>query len=528
MHHPAHSISKPLLLALEGISRRFGSIWANRNISMDIMTGEIHAIVGENGAGKSTLMKILYGEIRPDSGRILLNGETTLFKSPKDAMHAGIGMLHQQPLIFPQLSLLENILVGHEGGKWGFVSAEKGKVQDLCRSLGFDLPLQSMAGVIPFAQRQQIELVRVLHRGAKILILDEPTSLLAPSETAGFLNLLKSLRSQGYTIIFISHRINEVLEVADRISVLRNGECTATVRKCESTMDQVARLILTGTLSSTPPAPAMDYSPPNPSPPASSPPPGPFLEMRGVTVRAEGDQMGIEDFSLSIGRGEAMGIGSVVGNGERALARVLAGITSPFAGRISLGGADITRSSIGERRDMGIRWLPANPLEESLLPDRPIWENILLGWQRSPAFQKRGRLQKETAIRSAKEQLEDGGVVSPDVAREVFGLSGGNQQKIALLRALACSPKLVILEQPGRGLDIRAQDHLRQTVRSLCDKGVTLLIISHDLDELLSTWHRIGILYRGSLMGIVERYKASRRTLGNWMLGLKGDGFDFQ
>lgn len=523
---PSTHAEAPPLIELENISRRFGSLWANRDISLKILEGEIHALLGENGAGKSTLMKILYGHIQPDSGRIYIRGKPAILSHPLEALKAGIGMVHQQLLIFPQLTALENIIVGSEPRKGFWIRRKKAaeKLGGLCRLFGFDLSLDKAAGELSFAQRQQIELLRVLFRGARILVLDEPTSLLAPPEVERFIQFLGSLKESGHTILFISHRLGEVFSLADRISILSRGRCLGTFRAKETSPEEIARAIATGKLTSgSPDRGEEERNEEIPFRPEEEIREGPFLELRNVSTKSTASEAGLFDLSLLVAKGEILGLGGVVGNGERSLARVLSGFEPVASGAIFLDGRDITGCSIGMRAEAGLRWLPANPREEALMTNASIAENLILGRQREPFCQSQGRLDREGIERWVSRQLEEGEVAFSSMEERLSALSGGNQQKIALARVLEGNPRLVVLEQPGRGLDIRAQERLHQRIRSLNSKGATFVVLSHDLDELLSLSHRVGILYRGKIMGMVERSKASREILGKWMLGLGGD-----
>jgi simple sugar transport system ATP-binding protein len=507
---------------------------ANQDVSFEVMGGDVHAIVGENGAGKSTLMKVLYGHHRADSGRITLDGSPVDFRHPREAVRAGIGMVHQQLLIFPQLTSLENIVVGAEPARWGRVnhSEARRRVERLCDSFSFKLPLEKTAGEISFAHRQQIEILRVLYRGAKILILDEPTSLLAPPEAAQLLKLLKSLQANGHTILFISHRLGEVFGVADRITVLRRGRSVRTCLASETTSEELIRLIIgedrecrSGAFTSNATAQIPQPAPPPPVPAAATTAPSTtesstILDLRNVTAERADHEVGLEKFSLRIEAGEIFGLGAVVGNGERTLARIIAGGLPIQSGRILLGGKEIHSLPIRERTRLGLRWLPANPPEEALMPARSIWENCLLGRQRKESFQNNGWLLRDRIMPWVEDLLRANTVVYSRITEALSTLSGGNQQRIAVARILAGSPALVLLEQPTRGLDIHARERLYARIRTMCANGVTFLVISYDLDELMALSHRIGILYRGRLMGVAQREEAARDKLGRWMLGL--------
>jgi len=516
------------LFELDHIGKRFGSLWANQDISLSINSGEIHAVIGENGAGKSTLMRILYGLLMPDTGTISLYGRPIVFRHPRAAMAAGIGMVHQQLLIFPQLTALENIIVGAEPKQWGRFALNRARpeLDRLCNLFGFDLALDAQACELSFAQRQQIELLRILYRKATVLILDEPTSLLAPPEIDRLLGLLKSLKQQGRSIIFISHRLEEVFSIADRITVLRQGRLVVTTGAGSTSMKEMAGLIVS---PSAPPSLQIPEGAikagngPVASLPGSIPQESAILELREVSTPSSDHEVGLTDFSLSVRTNEILAIGGIVGNGHRTLARLISGLLSPMRGTLLFADQDITGYSIKERLRQGIRWLPANPLDEMALPDRSLWENLLLGRERQPVFQSRGVLLLERIKPWAVSELTAHEVSFADVEQPIGSLSGGNLQKLALAHTLADSPRLVVLEQPGRGLDLGARARLYQHIRTLNARGVTFIIISYDLDELLTLAHRIAILFRGRLMGVMPGEEVSRETLGLWMLGEGGN-----
>lgn len=521
------SISTKPFIALRTISRRFGPVSANRDISLDLVEGEIHAIVGENGAGKSTLMKILSGELQPDGGEIRLRGHRITFRRPQDAIAAGIGMAHQHFLVFPQLTAMENIIVGKEPARWGWINRRQAdqELLALCRSIGFALPLEVPAARLSFAHLQQIEILRLLYRKVKVLIFDEPTSLLAPPEAERFLDLLHTLQSSGHTILFISHRLREVLAVADRVSILNRGRALGTFMTTEISQERLVQLVIAGADAGLN---HHCHTTPTPSPPTFQPPPftlpsspTPILELNEVTTRSGYQEANLDRFSLTLARGEIVGLGGVVGNGQRTLALQLIGLQPVERGSIVFSGQEITRLSPGERLAMGIRWLPANPVEEALLPSRALWENLLLGHQRQPPLQRFGWLRRKIIKQRVAEHLDRNNVVHASLDEPLSSLSGGNMQKLALCRVLEGSPSLVILEQPSRGLDLRAQEHLRDRILELNRGGVTFLIISYDLEELLRLSHRLGILYRGRLIGLTTPAEASHGQLGRWMLGVE-------
>ncbi len=534
------------LIEFRDISKKFGEIYANKGICLDIRRGEIHAIAGENGAGKTTLMKVLFGRLQPDCGSLILRGSAVSFRSPREAVRAGIGMVHQDILFFPQLSVLENIIVGFEpswpslGGSGpgrGFFAkvlrtgpARKaiGEIRD---SLGFRLEMDRRANELPFASRQQIELVRMLYRGAEILILDEPTSLLSPDETEKFLGLMKSLRAGGRTVLFISHRLMEVFSVADRITVLRRGRLETTLDAGSTDMEEVARIMVDGAdlarrrpdRESSPGSLSGKYlidarRPLRPSQVSE----GLVLELQNVSSGPSGSEPPLRDISISIAKGEIFGLGGIVGNGQRSLARILAGKISPDSGSLLFRGEEISRQGIKERLAKNIRWLQESPLEEALLPESSLLENFLLGRQRREEFARGGFVRRQRIIRFSEEQIALNDIAAPGPLAPLSSLSGGNRQKLALARVLAGAPSLAILEQPCRGLDLRAAAAFHGRLLELSRRsGVSFILISYDLDELLSICDRIAVIYRGEIMGTAQSSNLSREILGRWAAGVR-------
>jgi general nucleoside transport system ATP-binding protein len=521
------SPDNPPVIALRGISKKLGPTWANRHICLEIFKGEVHAVVGENGAGKSTLMKIIYGHMQPTAGQVYVNGRAVSFRRPRQAMQQGIGMVHQQVQIFPHLTALENIIVGAEPNTWGWIKRKQAKrrVRELCRSCGFDLPLDTAARELPYANRQQIEILRALHRDARVLILDEPTSLLAPPEVVRLLSLLHELRNQGQTIIFISHRLPEVFALSNRISVLSEGRLVATFVTSETRLEQVTCSMSArtagGDCAPDPPDVAQDTGVCGPTTQRERP----LLVLENVTTMRQGHRAALAGLSLDIGAGEIVGIAGAVGNGLRTLARTLMGFTKVTGGWLRFEDQDITTATVLNPPRCEFHWLPANPLEESLLPERPLWENLLLGRQRQTSFQTFGLLHRNQVITWARERLRLHDVVYPDIHSPLLALSGGNQQKVALSKVLGNGPRLVILEQPGRGLDLHAQARMVRQVCQLNAAGVTFLVLAYDLQELFTLCHRVGVLYRGRLMGIVKTKDARLDELSQWMLGLCRSSF---
>jgi simple sugar transport system ATP-binding protein len=550
--------TSPPLIEFRNISKKFGEIYANRDISFDVRSGEIHAVAGENGAGKTTLMNVLFGRLQPDSGSLVLRGKQVSFGSPREAVRAGIGMVHQDILIFPQLSVLENIIIGSEpvwpagAGVAGALRTGPARkaISRIQQSSGFRLEIDRQTGELTFALRQQVELVRMLYRGAEILILDEPTSLLSPGETEKFLDLVKSIRAGGRTVLFISHRLVEIFSIADRITVLRGGSLAATLDAGDTDAEEIARLMVGGVDDATRGTETDRLTGkavkceerqffhrefvsrrPGVGMPDESHGPGeghfpgrqrPVLELRNVSAAPTGTEPALRDISISIGKGEIFGLGGVVGNGQRSLAGLLAGKSRPDSGSILFDGEEISGVDIGGRLKRNIWWLQENPMEEALLPERSLWENFLLGRQRSRDFARAGFIRRREIAHFSQKQIELNDISATGPAGRLSSLSGGNRQKVALARVLASSPSLAILEQPCRGLGFRAADALFDRLLELSlESGSSFILISYNFDELLSICKRIAVIYRGEIIGMAESANLTREILGGWAAGVK-------
>ena len=510
------------MIDIRHISKKFGNFYANKDISLTIGEGEIHAIAGENGAGKTTLMNILFGRVRPDTGSIYLNRKPVSFRGPGDAIRAGLGMVHQNILTFPQLSVLENIVTGSEPSHAGLLKIKEAREQllRLQELFGFHVDLDRPARELPFAQRQQIEIMRALYRGGRILILDEPTSLLSPEEAQRLLEMIKSLRAGGRTVLFISHRLNEVFSVADRITVLRHGGVAAVLDSHQTDPSQIAGLMVgrpseAGTAADREEQSyARHFSGAFPQQPA--------LELRDLCLRQDGTEPAVRNVSLTVSAGEIFGFAGIVGNGQRSLARALAGKMVPESGKIALDGLDVSKTGIAERLRKGVRRLPENPVEEALLPLRPLWENFVLGFQRTRDFARLGFLRMSNILRFCQDQIQNSDIAASDAYELLASLSGGNRQKVALALTLAASPKLVVLEQPTRGLDLHAARRVHDRIRKLSrEKMMTFIVISYDLDELLSLCDRVAVFHLGSITGMTQRDGFSRELMGKWMAGVQ-------
>ena len=495
-------------IELIGITKRFPGVIANDDVNLTVKRGEIHAICGENGAGKSTLMKILYGMQAPDKGRMLIDGEEVKLSSPGDAIERGIGMVHQHFMLADQLTVLENVILGSEPTSRGFVdfTAARTHFDEVGEAYGLTIDPDDLVETLEVGERQRVEIIKVLFRGAEILILDEPTAVLVPQEVEELFRNMRGLRADGATILFIDHKLQEVLEIADTITVLRQGRTVATVDPNEVNAGDLAELMVGSEL-------------PTPATGASTVTDEVALHVKGVTVLDVDDRPVVDDVSLKIRRGEIVGIAGVEGNGQHELVSAIIGTLDPSAGAISLNGENIAHWSVRDRREAGVAYVPQDRQSEGLLLTAPLWENAALGHQTRPPFSKGVWVDRAGSKERTEEIRSSFDVRTPNIDVSAHALSGGNQQKLILGREVTSEPKLLIASHPTRGIDVGAQaavwDHLR---RSRSD-GLATLLLSADLDELIGLSDTIVVMFRGKLVATLDPNDVTPRDLGAFMTG---------
>ncbi|HEX9311984.1 MAG TPA: ABC transporter ATP-binding protein [Actinomycetota bacterium] len=496
---------------LQGITKRFPGVVANDDINIEVRPGEIHAIVGENGAGKSTLMKILYGMQRPDEGTIEVNGRVMHFRSPKEAIAAGIGMVHQHFMLADNLTVLENVALGaepHRGPLLQYGEARE-RIRELATTYGMPLDPDRLVEELSVGERQRAEIIKVLYRVARILILDEPTAVLVPQEVDELFRNLRELKREGVTVIFISHKLDEVLAIADRITVVRAGKTVKTVNPGDVTARQLAELMVGSEL-------------PRPETRASTVTDVVELAVQNVALRGIGDRWILQDIGFEIHRGEVVGIAGVEGNGQAELVQVIMGLRTADQGRISLSGRDITRDSTHERREAGIGYIPEDRQEMGLLLEAPLWENAMLGHQDKAPFSSGPWVNKAGARARTAEMIEEFRLVTPGVDVSAFALSGGNQQKLIVAREMTAKPNLLIASQPTRGIDVGAQAAVWEAIREARRRGMALLLISADLEELIGLSDTLYVIYGGRLVAKLDPNEVTPEELGSYMTGAKG------
>ncbi|MBE3598824.1 MAG: ABC transporter ATP-binding protein [Limnochordaceae bacterium] len=502
---------------------------AVRDVSLAVRDGEIHALVGENGAGKSTLMRILYGMLRPDGGEIRIDGRRVSFGSPTEAMAAGIGMVHQEFMLVPSLPVYENVVLGSEPvRRFGRIDweAAKRRVDELARQLRAGIDLHQRVERLSVAAQQKVEILKILYRNARVLILDEPTAVLTPQETRELFERLREFRREGRTVVFISHKLDEVLAISDRISVMRQGRLVRTLDNQGVSARELAHLMVGGEL-----APFTRDSKAERRPQAGDHGRvvagdgrrggGPALEVRHVTLPGRGGRPALQDVSLAVWPGEIVGIAGVEGNGQAELVQVIVGLRRPQAGQVLVGGRDVTAHSIEQRRQSGLSFVPQDRKGAGAAPAGTLVENAALGHHRRERLTRwRGRLLDRRAMLELTVDILRKHRVAAAGPRAPFrSLSGGNQQKLILGRELAFDSPVLVLDQPTRGLDVASTHFVHETLQELRARAKAILVVSADLDELFALADRLLVMFGGQVVAELDPGVATREQAGEWMLG---------
>jgi simple sugar transport system ATP-binding protein len=495
---------------LVGIGKTFPGVIANHDITMRVRTGTIHAIVGENGAGKSTLMKTLYGMHQPDDGTISVFGQEVHFKSPTDAIAAGVGMVHQHFMLADNLTVVENIILGAEPVDHGVLKLAdaKRRLAELARSIGAHVNLDALVATLGVGQRQRVEILKVLYRGAKVLILDEPTAVLVPQEVDELFVTLRQLVADGSTIIFISHKLDEVLAISDEITVIRDGTTVATVAPKDVDRRRLAELMVGSEL-------------PDPSGRNTVVGSKPVLTVTDLDVPGDREdaKLFVDGATFTVHDAEVFGIAGIEGNGQFELCEAILGLRAISGGRIELNGIDMTYLSVHERRDIGISYIPFDRHREGLLLEAPLWENTMLGRENSPGLTNGPFVSAAGARRDCAVVIQRFGVRTPGTDVPAFALSGGNQQKLVVGRELSSETHVLLAAHPTRGVDVGAQAAIWDELRGVRDKGVAVLLISADLDELIGLSDRIAVIFDGRITAVLDPATATPELLGSYMTG---------
>jgi simple sugar transport system ATP-binding protein len=492
---------------LRHISKRFPGVIANKDVSIKVETGTVHALVGENGAGKSTVMKILYGMQRPDSGEILVNGKEVNFKNPNDAIDAGIGMVHQHFMLADNFTVLENIILGSEpthGATIDFAAARK-KIVEMAAQYGLEINPDVLVEELGVGQRQRVEILKVLFRGANILIFDEPTAVLVPQEVDDLFKALEGLRAQGMAVIFISHKLDEVLRVADEVTVVRQGSTVAEVKSKDVTARQLAELMVGSEL-------------PKPSTLGHTRREEITLALKSVSVPAPGSRDLISNISFDLHAGEVVGIAGVEGNGQAELVEAIMGLRD-YTGSIEFHGSAIDSLSVADRHDLGIGLIPEDRQRQALMMTSPLWENRILGHQRGKPVMRGFVIDKKATFESTRTIMQEFDVRAPGPDTLAAALSGGNQQKFIVGREMSKAPALLVASHPTRGVDVGAQGAIWDVLRKAREKGMAIVLISADLEELIGMSDRLLVMLRGTITAELDPAKTTPEQLGSAMTG---------
>jgi general nucleoside transport system ATP-binding protein len=494
-----------------GIEKTFGSVRANVGVDLDVRHGEVHALVGENGAGKTTLMKILFGLYQPDAGRILLDGEPTAIPNPHAAISHGIGMVHQHFMLIQSLTAAENVLLGIEPTRRTvFLDRERAKrtTIDLSHRFGMRIDPDAIVRDLSVGLRQRVEILKALARGARILILDEPTAVLTPQEATELFTTLKGLVGQGMTVIFISHKLSEVMRVSDRVTVMRGGAKVGTVNTNQTSPSELASMMIGRDF-----LPRVDKEPAQPG--------NVVLEVSALRATDDRGVAALRGVNLTVRAAEIVGIAGVEGNGQSELVEALIGLRAADSGLVSLGGEDVTRYSTRRRREAGISAIPEDRLRHGVAAAARISDNLAMSRHYRPPLTRGPFLSPRRIASYAWGLVRGNDVRTRDINLPASSLSGGNMQKLVVARELARAPKLLIAAQPTRGVDIGAIQAIHEHIVAERDRGAGVLLVSAELSEIMALADRIAVLYEGVVTGVFAAGTISEEELGLYMLGVK-------
>lgn len=496
-------------LEMRGITKRFPGVLANDNVNFAVTEGEIHALLGENGAGKSTLMNMLSGLYRPDEGEIFIHGQKVRFSSPRQAIDQGIGMVHQHFMLVPTQTVAENLILGQKAPRFyiNYARVEQ-EIETLSQKFGLAVDPRARIWQLSVGEQQRVEILKMLYQGAKILIMDEPTAVLTPQEVKELFVTLRSMAASGHTIIFISHKLDEVVAIADRVTVLRRGRLVATVEGKSTSKAELARLMVGREVLFR-----IDKAAAQPGPP--------ILEIKQLSCDNDRGLPALKTLSLTVRTGEVVGIAGVAGNGQTELAQVITGLRQATEGTITVQGQNVTNQPATATIDQEVAYIPADRTGTGSSPNLSVADNLILKSYRRPPIGTGWRLNLPLVRQEAKQLVEQFNVKTPTIDTPARLLSGGNLQKLILAREIARQPKLVIAVYPVRGLDVGAIEAIHQLLIDERDRGAGILLISEDLDELLSLSDRIVVMFRGEIVGEVPPEDARIDEIGLMMAGTK-------
>ena len=494
-------------LELRGITKRFGSLVANDHIDLVVEPGEIHALLGENGAGKSTLMNVLYGLYRADEGDILLDDAVQHFRGPGDAMAAGIGMVHQHFMLIPVFTVAENVMLGHEQtkglGRLDLASARR-HVRDVAERFGFEIDPDALVGDLPVGVQQRVEIIKALSRDARMLVFDEPTAVLTPQETDELMAIMRQLRDEGTSIVFITHKLREVREVADRITVIRLGRVVGEASPTATNAD-LASLMVGRAVELT-----VHKDPPTLGEGG--------LAVRGLRVLTPGGAIVVDGVDFDVRPGEVLAVAGVQGNGQTELVEAIVGLAARVEGSIRLRDTELVGGSVRDILDEGVGFVPEDRKVDGLVGGFSVAENLILDRSSDPAFARFGTLRRGALDEFARDRIREYDIRTQGPQTPAGTLSGGNQQKVVIAREMSRDLRLLVVAQPTRGVDVGSIEFIHKRIIETRDAGIPVIVVSTELDEVTALADRIAVMYRGTVVGIVPG-DTSRETLGLMMAG---------
>ena len=494
---------------LRGITKRFPGVVANDNVNLEVSTGEVLALIGENGAGKSTLMNVLYGIYRPDEGELRIDGTPQHFSSPADAIAAGIGMVHQHFMLVPVMTVAENVVLGVEPtGRLGSLDIDEARrmVKEVSDKYSLELNPDAVIEDLPVGVRQRVEIVKVLMRDAKIVVFDEPTAVLTPSEILEFFEIVRSLVAAGRGVIFITHKLKEALTIADRINVLRRGKVVGEANPKNTTESEIAEMMVGRAVQLV-----VDKKPATPG--------AAMLQVKNLSVVEPDGRTVVDDVSFEVRVGEIVGIAGVQGNGQTELVEALSGMRRAASGSISVADRDVSHDSPRERHAAGMAHIPEDRQRQGLVTEMSITENLVLTRYHDAEFSQGIRMKWDVAAARAKELVADYDIRTNDPSQPASTLSGGNQQKVIVARELSRDIRLAVAAQPTRGIDVGSIEYVHSQIVKERDAGVAVLVVSTELDEIMSLSDRVLVMYRGRIVADLDPKKVSHMDIGLYMAG---------
>jgi ABC-type uncharacterized transport system ATPase subunit len=497
-------------LNMQGITKRFPGVLANDQVDFDVRSGEVHALLGENGAGKTTLMKVLYGMYHADEGQIILNDEQVIIQSPTDAINLGIGMIHQHFMLVESLTVAENVALGLRSTREPLTDLDKvsKRILDLAEIYRLAIDPNAYIWQLSVGQQQRVEIIKALYRGAALLILDEPTAVLTPQEVDEFFSIIRDMAKDGHALIFISHKLHEVIDISDRVSVLRDGKKVGTYQTGDATKADLARWMVGREVDFRPAIADVQKGEIR-------------LKIENISCRSDRGTPGLKEVDLEVHSGEILGIAGVSGNGQRELAEVITGLREKTSGRIELDGKDISSLPPIERTDRSLSYIPEERMRDGMIKDFTVAENLILREYHKKPFSNLGLLDLKAIEDHSERLITNFQIKTPSQETLAKSLSGGNIQKVVVARELSREPRVIIAAQPTRGLDVGAMEYVRERLLEERKNGTAILLISEDLDEIFALADRIAVIYEGQIMGVVDRGAATPEKLGLLMAGVR-------